>query len=254
MPDLSSALEKLRRAKIHIQEAQAIEQRFINSQFYTTAVKRRGQGRFAIELASLEKLPVDLALALGDAAHCLRSALDHIAFACVKKKLTGDEERGVAFPICSTKKNFRASKRWLKHLPKRAASLVDTFQPYHRRKQPDAIQLSILQTINDWDKHRMLPITASHVKRSTFTVSGTDGITAIKTYRGRMKVGAVLARFEAKNRMDGHDVKMAGKLVIVPRFEDRMPRDVVNKTAINSLVFAYNFIKTRVIPAFTALK
>ena len=132
------------------------------------------------------------AVMVGDAVHCLRSALDQLAYT-----FATDPSRLTAFPICLTE------KEWVTQAPAQYWSIMgglvklfDRVQPYHR-EQPDTHPLAILRAVSNLDKHRTIPTIALVADESEATVVTTDGIeswNAITFKRGAaFKKGAVVA-------------------------------------------------------------
>lgn len=97
-------------------------------------------------------------VALGEAVHDVRSALDQLVYAFA----TEPHDR-TAFPICDTERKWvvEAPVRYWS-VPKSFARLLHSVQPYHRgnvneaRKHP----LWILNALSNLDKHRTIPAIA----------------------------------------------------------------------------------------------
>lgn len=251
--DLSSAILKLRRAKVHIREAEAILNRLIHGNFCTTSREFDRQGRCLVRIASLVRPPPEFSLAIGDAAHCLRSSLDHISFAFAKGPSPGMENRAVQFPICSTRSKFVEQRNGrLKHVGRSARSRIERFQPYHSRNYPEAKWLATVREIDDMDKHRLLVFTDVFVKRITINADGSESVSGFKSHKGPMEVGAVLASFKPGDGKSGDKVKL--NMVVIPVFGQSTPKELIGLSAVNCLINARNFIIQKVLPAFQALK
>lgn len=115
----------------------------------------------------LRHIPTDLigryGVLIGDIAHNLRSALDHLAWELVR--IGSDRQprmpRMVQFPCCDTPGEFRAELG--KRLPGVGAeyiAAIEDLQPYKRGKLPQFIQrgapLKRLVEISNKDKHQVL--------------------------------------------------------------------------------------------------
>jgi hypothetical protein len=257
MVNLSSAKAKLGRANLHIEAVGKIMQSFMSPDFYTVMPEEDSKGRLLVKVVTLKQLPPEFSLAVGDAAHNMRSALDHIVYAFATQPLTGNEERRIQFPITSSVKSWRDNwRRWLPKVPSRARAIINRFQPHHRRKWPENRLLGQLQAVNNWDKHRRLAITASFIKRNEFTIQiaqGTAQLSVQKVYRGPLKVGTVLARFDVSNRSEDAQVHMKGQAVLIPIFGIGMPKEVSGLSVMNRLRKISAFIEKSVIPQFEAL-
>jgi hypothetical protein len=254
MNDLSSARAKLGRARLHIDQAKLISETFIEGDFYTIRKGSYGDRRHTIEVATVEKWPPEFALSVGDAAHNLRSSLDHIVFALAAKPLTPEEEKKLQFPLMSKPADFvdRSPKMLLK-LPQVAVDLVETFQPYNAAQSPENDFLAQVQSLDNWDKHRALPITYARTKRTKFIASAPEAIARLTEIAGPLEVDAVLCSFELHEGFDRADVKMQGKLVVVPTFGIGMPADIQGISIVSFLAEAHHIIETNVVPAFEAI-
>jgi len=258
MVDLSSAKAKLGRAKLHMDTANRVLKDFVGSQFYTTRIEKDSKGWLIVKVIDLKPLPPEFALAVGDAAHNLRSALDHIIFSFSTKPLTSKEERRIQFPLISKGKEYRQHReRCLSKVPATVRALVDSFQPYHRKKWPANRILEQLQAINNWDKHRALAITATLVKRATLGLEVIRGHLEISRqiiHSGPMKDGTILARFEVAKCSPDTEVKMNGKIVVVPVFYAGMPKEIFKLSVMNRLDKIRRFIENDLLPKFEALR
>jgi hypothetical protein len=158
----------------------------------------------------------------------------------------------VQFPICSTRPKFVEQRnRRLKLVGRSARSHIERFQPYHSRNYPEARWLATVREIDDMDKHRLLVFTDVFVKHITINASGSEAVRGFKAYKGRMKVGSVLASFKPSNGKSGDKVKL--NLVVIPVFGQSTPKELVGLSAVNCLIHARNFILKKMLPAFQAL-
>jgi hypothetical protein len=257
MADLSSARHKLKRAKLHTEAAHALVRQAIAANIYAVILDVDGKGRPVVKVSELRELPADFALLVGDAAHNLRSALDHIVYALAKPPLSPDEERSLQFPLTSKRETWRKHWRsWLPRVPVKARTLINGFQPYRRKKPRDNMLLAQLQTINNWDKHRRLSIVGTHVKRSNLTIEiGEGGARTTKqiNYSGPIKKGTVIAKLDVADASKGARMKMTGKLVVIPVFGERSQKEVFGLSVINRLNRISTYIEGVVIPKFEAL-
>jgi hypothetical protein len=95
---------KLGRARKHIIEAREITRTWIDSEAFTigrTTDRRTGRAEARVQLQASP--PDELALAVGDAIHNLRGALDHAVFDAALRhaggSLTEKDERALSFPV-----------------------------------------------------------------------------------------------------------------------------------------------------------
>jgi hypothetical protein len=101
----------------------------------------------------VKKLPDDAwGVVVGDIAHNLRSALDHIAY------FVSGRSRGTGFPIYQkpmSKATFRmkVTRKRLRGAPKSAIDTAESLQPYHSPIWPEVGLLEVLRVLNNRDKH-----------------------------------------------------------------------------------------------------
>lgn len=106
-----------------------------------------------------EEPPDDLSLALGDAVHNARSALDHIAWHLVRAN-GHTPDRKTYFPIGKDPQHYRRVRSSLRGASAQVFDLVDnTIKPY--RGGDD--RFALLHDLDIEDKHHMIvPVGASH--------------------------------------------------------------------------------------------
>lgn len=137
---------------------------------------------------------------LGDAVHCLRSALDQLMWGMCKPKERG---RRTQFPICLTE------REWITDAPAMYwgasagfVKLLDRLQPYHRGDMNAAREhpLAILQALSNLDKHRTIPaitLVADETEAAILSYQGIDKRPSLTFFEGKpYEKGAVVA--EAK--------------------------------------------------------
>jgi hypothetical protein len=119
----------------------------------------------------------DWGIILGDIAHNLRSALDHLVFELAKSGTNPNRER-TQFPIFSDENEYLRPRcenggaserdRMLAGVPEEARKLIDAYQPFH--PHPSAVPehakdrphpLSVLSAISNRDKHRVVKVAAA---------------------------------------------------------------------------------------------
>lgn len=129
-----------------------------------------------------------LSLRIGDCLHCLRSALDHLAFELATAftvPMTDDIEKDSAFPILSDVDrlgNFSVgSHKWrsaqstaVRGIDPSAQAEIERLQPYQRGKAYDTDPLWILGALNNIDKHRALHVAARVMSGATMPVAGPN--------------------------------------------------------------------------------
>jgi hypothetical protein len=108
--------------------------------------------------------PDKLGLIAGDAVHCCRSALDHLAFALSEhwtstngQTLSVQERRIPEFVIATDSTEYKKKEWKLKFVDPQAKAAIETLQPYHRPNYvPGNSPLEIINSLDATDKHRVL--------------------------------------------------------------------------------------------------
>jgi hypothetical protein len=125
-------------------------------------------------------VPDEISLILGDVLHCLRSALDNLAFAltgdALGRPMSEDEEKACQFPVSASPKKFDAffSGTRGKITTGKVRSALRTGQPFYHLEQAAAHGVSLapnayedntkfhalhdINQLSNIDKHRRLPV------------------------------------------------------------------------------------------------
>lgn len=154
---------KINRANRHIDEAQHWFRIYVEGDFYQLIDDRNPEtGHQSIRLA-VAPVPAELVLAIGDAFHCLSSALDYVMSGLMLAK-TGDAAR-VHFPIDESRKSLRHSfmkprpgktppprRRIVEAFPAIAFELLSVIKPY---KGGD-FALWEIRKADNIDKHNLI--------------------------------------------------------------------------------------------------
>lgn len=118
----------------------------------------------------------ELSLILGDAVHCMRSALDALVWELAH--LDGGEPEDptrVMLPICYRGSDWRSARKDLATVPPAFLERIRAMQPYADPK-PSETYLAVLGSMSNRDKHRGM-IEASATANSinwAFTIDTTD--------------------------------------------------------------------------------
>lgn len=241
---------KLRRAAFLTQEINSLTESFLQSDFYQVSSDRDRQGRLVMRFGEVRSLPPELSILIGEAAHHLRSALDHLMFLLARP--TKGKEEAVQFPIATSRKNFSKSKWRMPGIAKGVLGVVESVQPYHSRKWPETRLLGQLQAINNRDKHRTLVVSAASLVASdiAFEIVGNTTIVRHEAFRGRVKPGKVIARLQMGYSEAGAKVYPKPKFGFSPVFDDGMGKQIRGVPILKILGGAGNFISSEVIPRF----
>ena len=148
---------KIERADKHIDDLKGALSAFFGSNPYKVMAKRDPQTRKMIYyLASIEPVPVDIALITGDIVHCLRDALDHLAqqlYLVGTGNANGFRDK-TSFPIMPSAKEFKTGlERKVEGMRQDAIDAIRRIEPYPTGKGAD---LYTFHRLNNIDKHRII--------------------------------------------------------------------------------------------------
>jgi hypothetical protein len=156
MPDFRSSWLKIERANKYIAEIELLVRDFGNSGFYDVRIEYEDRACFLCIDIDKSRFPFDQsALAIGDALHNLRTALDHLWYQTILG-YSGISEDWSLFPIRDVEEKIvtamdNALKK--KRISRRIADLMlDTIKPYQGGNR----FLWSLHVLNNGDKHKML--------------------------------------------------------------------------------------------------
>ncbi|MGO9124559.1 MAG: hypothetical protein ACLP6G_06680 [Terriglobales bacterium] len=195
--DLRSPFLKVKWAKDHISKLREIRTAFVQKNIYF------GSPKFNIEtnrtqfiLGDVPSISPDVRLLLGDTAHNLRTALDHLA--CELARSVGIADPMVYFPIFESRTTYEAvSSRKTHGMPPEAKNLIDRIGPYGGHDD----LLWGLHELDRIDKHRLvLAITAkSHSWSATLDQQGRwyDF-----SFSGELKAGDIIGEIEGQHESD----------------------------------------------------
>lgn len=159
---------KLNRAEHHLQELEAEICRYANLRPYRPVRRRQPKGKrhmWTYTVQFTREPDPKIALIVGDAAHNIRTALDHLAVAMSAKSERGSasfpvEDRPIwetgpdgTFIIADDDARDRF-KRSVAGMTREAIALVKELQPYNFREHIPDNALRVLSIIDNADKHR----------------------------------------------------------------------------------------------------
>lgn len=246
--EFSDILRKLRRAHEHASAFNDAAQKFWRSKVYAGEAQRDRQGRGVYRVTRVDARPPELGIYIGDAAHQLRSSLDHLMW-LLANPVTEKEERDVQFPLVGSLAAFRGRKQtktqrgysgtshMMPGVPRGVRTLVERLQPYHRRKWPQAALLGQIHAISNWDKHRALTTTAGGLvaTETVFRIQGRATLKSVEHFIPVLKPGAILARFEVGDFDVGTTVYMKPVTTLVPQFDEGMPKEIRRRPIFDTL-------------------
>lgn len=218
MPNLAPIFAKIDRSLEHLKCLNEAAERFFDEdidgiyRLHGDTNSQRTKHLFRIEL--LKELPTaEWGVIVGDAVHCLRTALDQLIY-----MLGIDPDDNSAFPICRTEKEWvTRAPAALWSVPHPLIAAINRSQPYHRGNAANSHPLAILSALSNTDKHKFIPLTALVPDEAEWNVSGTQGMAShgkVRLKTGRpLETGTVVAEMsfvsdnsglEPQVYMDGH--------------------------------------------------
>lgn len=119
----------------------------------------RKTGRYRVFYDFTVPLPPRFPVRVGEIAHDLRSALDHLvwreAIELLRREPTEKEAWAIKFPLERTRVRFRKSEV-KRYVSPDAWAVIERHQPYDRGKPKRTKALALVHWINRIDKHRLL--------------------------------------------------------------------------------------------------
>ena len=203
---------KFERAKRHFQEASELLAAYIGGRPYAIRRDENPQTGLTFWITLKTEPPDEIALAVGDCIHNLRSALDHIIYelSCHHRQM--DHVGATGFPIYGDAKDWDAKDSKgtrktssglykLRAIPDSALRRIEELQPYKGLDAPNWQRARLLQVheLDIADKHRNLNLAVANV-RDMGVFYGHDGpqLAVVGVHRGRLVQGreTLLLRFD----------------------------------------------------------
>jgi hypothetical protein len=191
MPDLMPVFRKIDRSREHLEALQDSAKRFFDEhgdsiyRLHGESNSQRTKHLLRVEL--LRPLPtVEWGVIVGDAVHCLRTALDQLVFT-----LSLDPDDNAAWPVCRTEKEWvTKAPAMLWGVPKPLIAAIDRSQPYHRGNAANEHPLAILNSLSNTDKHKFIPVVALVPDDPEWELISTQGMESHGEVR--LKAGRLL--------------------------------------------------------------
>jgi hypothetical protein len=181
---LSGIRAKIDRAKHHFESLKSALNTWGAKQTEKPVTAYLHPDRNSIEVIEEPETPeVEWALIVGDIAHNLRCALDHLVLqlALLNGSSLKDVEGITSFPICLDGPSFRSSARAFKRcISAEALTALKSLQPYVASREhgvpAERHYLHIVSLLNNIDKHRMLVVLKRALKFEDIAITGEDGM------------------------------------------------------------------------------
>lgn len=252
---LGGAGLKLARAIEHINELHKLCEVFADPNFCSMQVKDNGNGGVSWFFGTPKDVPANIPVLIGEVAHQIRSCLDHLIFHFAAPE--AGKEHEVQMPICTSAKAFRNAKRRMPgiEIGSDVHMAIKSIQPYLRRSRPDNWLLWQVAVINNWDKHRSLPVTALAVTESNFRVNTSKK-------EGKLREGAITGVVEAGKQfsspipMDApanSQVETKIELSIEPVFQYGLHQDIAGQPYNRILNNVVRLVAADILPRFDRL-
>lgn len=187
MRSFEDCRERIERANSHKEVFAKTWNSFLQDGPYESVVRVDDDGAGGIWVYSrYERLPVSLALDLGEFLYQLRATLD----ACIYQaailesgKNPPPDEKALEFPICSTPEEFKNSGWKIRPLADKRRNIIEAVQPYNAPKlAPEDMVLNFNRTLsilNDWarkDRHRKIHLVGSRASDARPKLGLPDGV------------------------------------------------------------------------------
>ena len=156
--DLAGTYAKIARGREELQSLEIDISSFCELQ--RTRIKFEHALPYTYVLGDHDPVPIHYSIRIGEIAHNLRSALDHVIWQLV---LTNDEEpdSGNAFPVIKCEGSYqKQAKHKLRGVDKDSQRLIRDFQPFSNCGV--GAPLLMLSSICNIDKHRHLNLVATN--------------------------------------------------------------------------------------------
>lgn len=157
---LDGCRAKVARAREHIKKLEGPLASDVKDRDYGIRVYQQSDPpQQVIEAKVTDLLLVEWAVIHGEIVHDLRSSLDHLVCALVRRQNANSKCANRSFPITNSGKEFADAVRKgsIRGVGRTARTLIESVQPYHADKGRYADDpLYVLHRMWVWDKHRTL--------------------------------------------------------------------------------------------------
>ena len=198
MTDLTSAIEKWRRAKHHTVALENAIATFANTDICTIRPEfdaQAGKKTWHV-VGDPSEPPLQIQPIIGDVFYNLRGTLDHTATACVEK-LGGIVTKNVGFPLYSKTHQWKSGA--VNHLPGTGAepdamrALMKTYQPAYATNTLKAAALRTFEELSIMDKHHKLNLSWACLEGGLTGGNGPNPISRQSIHDGILHDGTILA-------------------------------------------------------------
>lgn len=217
---------KVNRAERHLGELTSLISAYVATHPYEVRPTSEATADERVfSLRFVDRPPPELAMALGDFVHNLRSALDHVACSLVAPVDRGQMSFPIMFqgvwnpaPAGETKSRRERRKRWKwceERIPAPASMVLRRMQPPDNEGTPEEMDwgLRVIQFLDNLDKHRACPIVATGLVGVLGEMRSVNG----NWYPARVALGPNESVAEGPVTMpeDAVDLRLTGTPVVV---------------------------------------
>lgn len=259
-PSLSGVALKLSRAQHHLKELHVeVGKMFTKDEVCTPVPGLNAQGKPILRVKNVPEPDPRLGVIIGDVAHNLRSALDHLVYQlCIPSGASEPADpEAPAFPITSSSRRWRGAQWRLDQAREGTKTRIERLQPYHRRKDPDTRLLWQLRELSDIDKHRLLHVAPAAIDahQTGWRSTGTGEVVfhgyTINT--GPLKENAIAVWWDIDAGPNA-EVEVDANLVLGIAFDKSTPsRALRYERVVPLLVRIEDFVNRRVVPELAPL-
>jgi hypothetical protein len=253
-PALHGVALKLNRAAVHLDELNRIVRSLRAGFSAAVQMDRREDNRVDLRLEGAPALPEDLPAIVGDVAHNLRSALDHLAWQLVLLH-GGTPTRRTRFPLMQRRHASGELPNIEGGVSDTTRKLLDEVQPYtwgDDGHDPAIAPLAVLNALSNVDKHRELVVGIAVVDSGSWS---NDLDTTARFLRDHRSVadGDSLGYLLVDGTGEIHDIELTFAVRFLEDTElDRYAQYDVVEWAMNHAFWAVEYaVMSRFLPLFT---
>lgn len=229
---LSGIRSKVERAHRQLRELRTEVKQFLDRQPYGLTIDLDDQTRqMTARTVIRESCPQMWSVQIGEIAHNLRSALDHLVWQLVILE-TGQPPttNKTQFPIFNSEPEYKRSERKFLHGTNAATrSLIEAQQPFHTGEKHSS-PLWHLHELSNFDKHRTIHLTCGSLEQLKLDVgplaAGQIGGEHVEVRGpGPFRDGTVFLKMHIRNWfcVPTHEVEVKGKFLATVVFDEGGP-------------------------------
>lgn len=174
---LDGARTKVDRAKENIVNLATECQQFIDKNYRHDLIAQSQVNplEYLVAYPPVPKPAIRLAVLVGEVLYLLRSSLDHVVGQLILLRDPTSTLYGSQFPICTETRRHKAMDCGkVKAIPDEAAAAIMKLQPCYGRNEPSRThKLAVLNSLRNFDKHRLVVLLGGAAALSKWDVQVT---------------------------------------------------------------------------------